>query len=107
MSLGAQTKASRAPPHPSRRNYGQKYVLRGKTVEGVFQRCNKSCPAHACNAGHNWRYSIELPAVDGHRRVIRKGGFPTGKYAADARGEMLRKHRYGMQPKNHKLTVEQ
>ena len=93
MSLGAQTKASRAPPHPSRRNYGQKYVLRGKTVEGVFQRCNKSCPAHACNAGHNWRYSIELPAVDGHRRVIRKGGFPTGKYAADARGEMLRKHR--------------
>jgi hypothetical protein len=85
----------------------RKYVLRGKTVEGIFQRCNKNCPAHACNAGHNWRYSIELPAVDGHRRVIRKGGFLTGKDAADARAEVLRKHRKGMQPKNPKLTVAQ
>lgn len=85
----------------------RKYVTRGKSVEGVFQRCNRTCPARACNANHNWRYSIELPAVDGHRRVIRKGGFPTGKDAEEARAEVLRKHRKGTQPKNPKLTVAQ
>lgn len=36
-----------------------------------------------------------------------KGGFATGKDAANARAEVVRKHREGMLPQNDKLTVEQ
>ncbi|GIH10048.1 hypothetical protein Rhe02_81150 [Rhizocola hellebori] len=83
----------------------RKFVLRGQVIEGVFQRCHQSCPASACKAGHKWEYRIELPAVDDGRRQVKKGGFATGKAAADARAEILNRHRKGMQPKNHKLTV--
>jgi len=83
----------------------RKYVQRGHPVEGVFQRCQPKCPSSGCKVDHKWEYRVELPSLGSDRRQIKKGGFLTGKDAAEARAEVLRKHREGTQPRNHKMTV--
>jgi hypothetical protein len=59
-----------------------------------------------CTAGHTWAYLVELPpGGDGERRQVTEGGFATGKEAAEARAEVLAKHRAGALPKESKLTL--
>ncbi|MFI1989700.1 tyrosine-type recombinase/integrase [Actinoplanes sp. NPDC020271] len=83
------------------------YVRRGNRVPGVFQRCQKDCPETACKRGHKWSFIVELAEPDGGRRQETKGGFASGKDAAEARAEVQRKHREGTLPQNGKLTVTQ
>ena len=80
-------------------------VYRGRPIPGVYQRCTDHCNAEQCTQ-HRWQYEVELPpGPNGRRRRITKGGFLTGKQAADARDEILHQHRAGSLPTNPDPTL--
>lgn len=83
----------------------RKYVHRGTPVPGTYQRCADSCPADGCRRGHSWFYLVELPSSGGGRRQFKKGGFASGKDAAEARAEILLRERDGTLPVSDKTTV--
>ncbi|MFF0122953.1 tyrosine-type recombinase/integrase [Micromonospora arida] len=69
-------------------NRNRAFVYRGQKVAGVYQRCNRDCPASRCTE-HRWAFHIELPAgPDGRRRQVTKGAFPTGRDAMKAREDV-------------------
>ncbi|WP_165521984.1 tyrosine-type recombinase/integrase [Micromonospora zingiberis] len=81
------------------------YVQRGKPVVGVFQRCQSDCSPAGCRRGHTWTFMVELSDLSGQRRQVKKGGFVTGKDAAGARADVIRKHREGLLPQDAGITV--
>lgn len=63
-------------------------------MEGVFQRCQPTCPPSACKVWPPWEFRVELPGIGGDRRQspikIMSGGLANGQDAAEARAEVLR-----------------
>ncbi|RQX03132.1 tyrosine-type recombinase/integrase [Micromonospora inaquosa] len=79
------------------------FVYRKQHVPGVYQRCNRDCPADTCNV-HTWSYHVVLPAKDGRRPQLTKGGFPNGREAMKAREEAANAGRNGKTSSKPKLT---
>ncbi|WCN80037.1 site-specific integrase [Micromonospora sp. LH3U1] len=80
------------------------FVYRQQKIAGVYQRCNRDCPANRC-AEHRWAFHIELPAgPDGRRRQVTKGGFQTGREAMKAREEVGTADRDGKISANPRTT---
>jgi len=71
--------------------------------KGVFQRCGPKCPPDRCRT-HRWAYAVELPAANGPRRQVSKGGYETATAAAAARAEVVRQHHDGTLPADTKRT---
>src|SRR5438067_6059251 len=93
------------PLRPEGGRVNRALVYRGRPTPGVYQRCTDHCNAEQCTQ-HRWQYEVELPpGPNGRRRRITKGGFLTGKQAADARDEILHQHRAGSLPTNPDPTL--
>ncbi|MEU7574065.1 site-specific integrase [Micromonospora sp. NPDC049240] len=71
------------------------YIYRGQKIPGVFQRCNRNCPASRCTV-HTWSFHLVLPAgPDGRRPQVTKGGFASGQEAKKAREDAATAARSG------------
>ena len=78
----------------------------------VFKRC--TCPVRlndkgrkiTCGKQHgSWSYKVDLPAADGYRRQVVRGGFPTRKDAEQAMAETVAKAGRGVLPLVTRLSV--
>lgn len=72
----------------------------------VFKRC--TCPARTddkgrkvtCGKQHgSWTYKVDVPSLNGARRQVVRGGFPTRKDAEQAMAETLAKAHRGLAPR--------
>ena len=78
----------------------------------VFKRC--TCPVRVdergrkvtCGKQHgSWSYKLDVPALDGSRRQLVRGGYPTRKDAEEALAETLAKAHRGTVLPSTRLTV--
>lgn len=78
----------------------------------VFKRC--TCPVRmdergrkvTCGKQHgSWSYKVDVPALDGSRRQLVRGGYPTRKDAEEALAETLAKAHRGVVLPSTRLTV--
>jgi integrase len=81
------------------------YRKSAKYGAGIYQRCTKKCPDDRCRI-HKWTFAVEFtPDSNGKRPQITRSGFETAKAAADARDEVVRKHRAGELADDRKTTL--
>ncbi len=73
----------------------------------VYRRCacrdasgrqlGAACPQLARNGKHGtWSYAVDLPSLDGRRKTLRRGGFPTKAEAQRVLDEVHARHGAGV-----------
>lgn len=73
----------------------------------VYRRCScrgddsrqlgARCPALTDDRKHGtWTFAVDVPTVDGHRKTMRRGGFPTKGAAQVALADVLARHGAGV-----------
>ena len=70
------------------------------TTDGVYRRCGctdpatgrrygRRCPKLADHGHGSWYFAVQIPAIDGQHRRVRRGGYRTAALAAAARDRIL------------------